>query len=270
MKVRCGQCVGCRMQYRHEWAVRMCHEAELHDENSFLTLTYDDEHLPPGGSLNVEDWQKFAKRARKRFGRFRYYQCGEYGDLGRPHHHAAIFGRDWGDTRKFLKTAPKSKLPLYVCEKLTETWGKGAVYIGELTPESAGYIAGYIYEKVTGEAAKWHYSYTCPHTGKVTKFKPEYSSQSRKPGIGSAFLERHSEQFYLRDSLTHHGKWTKPPRYYDKLFEKQNPERMKSVKAERDSERRAAEQAAPDKYTERRRMEREYCAERRIFLRSSE
>ena len=66
--VPCGQCIGCLLERSRQWAMRCSHEASLYDENCFITLTYDDEHLPPDGCLNKEHFQKFMKRLRKRFG----------------------------------------------------------------------------------------------------------------------------------------------------------------------------------------------------------
>lgn len=66
IKLPCGQCLGCRLDYSREWAVRCTHESLLHKENSFITLTYDDEHLPEDGGLVKKHWQDFCKRLRKK------------------------------------------------------------------------------------------------------------------------------------------------------------------------------------------------------------
>ena len=42
----CGRCVGCRLERSRQWAVRCMHEASMHMFNSFVTLTYDDDHFP--------------------------------------------------------------------------------------------------------------------------------------------------------------------------------------------------------------------------------
>ena len=94
IELPCGQCVGCRLEYSRQWAMRCMHEASLWPENSYLTLTYGDGHLPVNGSLRKADFQKFMKRLRKKNPgkRIRYYQCGEYGEeLKRPHYHALLF-----------------------------------------------------------------------------------------------------------------------------------------------------------------------------------
>ena len=96
----CGQCLGCRLDYAQEWAIRCMHEAEMQDNNSFITLTYDDQNLPRHGSLDKTHFQKFMKRMREHLSplKIRFYHCGEYGEkYTRPHYHSLIFGYDFPD-----------------------------------------------------------------------------------------------------------------------------------------------------------------------------
>src|ERR1041384_105602 len=89
----CGQCRGCRAAYHREWSARCVHEACMHEVNSFVTLTYDDEHLPVGGSLDLEAVPVLIRALRKRGKKVRYFYCGEYGERsGRPHYHALLVG----------------------------------------------------------------------------------------------------------------------------------------------------------------------------------
>ena len=95
----CGQCIGCRLERSRQWAIRCVHEASLHERNCFITLTYRDECLPTNGSLDLDAFQKFMKRLRRRFGEgVRFFHCGEYGEnFGRPHYHAILFNLDFSD-----------------------------------------------------------------------------------------------------------------------------------------------------------------------------
>ena len=85
--VSCKQCKGCRLEYSRQWAMRITHEQSLWLNNIFITLTYDDDHLPQLGNsttLVKKDFQDFMKRLRKKENRhpndpIRYYHCGEYG-----------------------------------------------------------------------------------------------------------------------------------------------------------------------------------------------
>ena len=100
----CGQCIGCRLNYSRNWAIRCVHESSLHEHNCFITLTYNDENLPLNGSLDLKHFQDFMKRLRKKVSvPIRYFHCGEYGSrLQRPHYHLLLFGLDFPD-KKFWK-----------------------------------------------------------------------------------------------------------------------------------------------------------------------
>jgi len=108
--VPCGQCIGCRLEKSRQWAIRCVHESKCHDDNIFVTLTYNNENLPKDGSLCLADLQKFMKRLRKKYGAgIRYFACGEYGEkLKRPHYHVCIFGLNFpmrdkkGERDKYL------------------------------------------------------------------------------------------------------------------------------------------------------------------------
>ena len=99
----CGNCMPCRLERSRQWALRMVHESKMHEENCFITLTFDDEWLKkkcPDGSLSVGHMQAFMKALRQEFSgrKIRVFYCGEYGDKGgRPHYHACLFGFDFSD-----------------------------------------------------------------------------------------------------------------------------------------------------------------------------
>lgn len=209
------------------------HEAEQHEKNSFLTLTYDEENIPTDGSLDVEHWKAFAKRVRKRIqtqkeidpdntDAFRYFHCGEYGDVrARPHYHAAIFGYDWSRDRKTFKIHNGN--PLFRSEELEGQWTLGHSTIGALTFASAAYVARYAMKKVYGDQAEKHYN------GR----KPEYTTMSRKPGLGKAWIDKWHKPVYENDSVIINGKESRPPKYYDKIYELLDPEHMERIRKER-------------------------------------
>ena len=99
LPVPCGKCIGCQLEKARQWALRCMHEAAMHERNCFLTLTYDGENLPAGGSLVPEHFVLFMKRLRERYGEgIRFFHCGEYGErLSRPHHHCLLFNHDFDD-----------------------------------------------------------------------------------------------------------------------------------------------------------------------------
>lgn len=237
MNVACGRCIGCKLERSRQWAVRCLHEAQLHEENCFLTLTLRDEG---DGSVHVEDFQAFMKRLRKRIKRrVSYLHCGEYGEnLGRPHYHAALFGYNFPDRRRW-------KGDLMVSEMLDEIWGLGYCTIGELTFESAAYIARYCTKKITGPKAAHHYTRVL-ETGEIVSIVPEYITMSRRPGIGKRWLERYHTDVYPSDEVIVRGKQARPPRYYDKEHAK-----LDELVHRRVQLARIAEAATPERKAER-------------------
>lgn len=216
----CGQCIGCRLERSRQWAVRCMHEASLYDRNCFITLTYDDENCPRDLSLRKRDFQKFMKRLRKRIRpqKVRYYMCGEYGeDFSRPHYHACLFNYDFPD-KLYFKKAGEGKL--YTSNILETLWPWGYCLIGQVTFESAAYVARYCTKKITGKAAENHYRLIHPDTGEIHYRTPEYNQMSLRPAIGRPWLDRFFSDVYPKGVCVVNAKTVKPPRYYDKVFKK--------------------------------------------------
>ncbi len=218
LELACGQCQGCRLERSRQWAIRCVHEAQCHKQNCFVTLTYDNDNLPEDGSLRLEDWQKFAKRLRHKLGPFRFFHCGEYGEVNmRPHYHACIFGHDFIADRGLWKDS--GKYPLFRSPVLDETWGLGFATVGALTFKSAAYVARYVMKKATGPLAAEKYGRVDEETGDVSFVRPEYVTMSRRPGIGSKWFERFKSDVYPSDEVVHEGKRYRPPRFYDLLLD---------------------------------------------------
>jgi len=241
--IKCGQCSGCKLDHARQWALRIKHEASMHANNTFITLTYDNEHLPPTGTLVLDDWQKFMKRLRKKYShkKLSFYHCGEYGEKqGRPHYHAIIFNHQFSD----LIPIPRKK-DLHTSEILKTLWGKGHISVGSVTFESASYVASYVQKKINGPKAEAinmsnglrHYERMTPE-GEVITLKKEYSTMSRNPGIAGDWLTQYHTDIYPSDFTTHKGKKHSLPGYYDKQYEiltKTNPDLIKIeiIKAKR-------------------------------------
>lgn len=258
----CGQCIGCRLEYSRQWAVRCVHEASLHPENCFVTLTFDQEHLPADLSVHKSDLQKFVKRLRKKYDgkSIRYFGSGEYGDkFERPHYHICLFNHHFTDKKihRVNTTAPKifsngTVGTLFISEELSKIWPFGFHTIGEFSFETAAYVARYVTKKVTGDHAHDWYG----------DRNPEFALMSRNPGIGAAWFEKYSTDCYPKDFHTLNGRKMRPPRYYDTLLGKKNPEILAKIKEKR---RNASDQKeyVPD----RRKMQKEYyrnCITKRL------
>lgn len=247
MTVPCGQCIGCRIRRSKEWAVRICHEASLHEENQFLTLTYNPQHLPRSGSLQLSHWQRFMKRYRFHTDKkLRFFMCGEYGaKLSRPHYHAAIFGHRFDDLELLNVAGPER---LYTSNSLERLWGHGFVSVGSLTPASAAYIARYVTKKITGKSASDHYQTIDTTTGEIFQVRPEFVTMSRNPGIASDWYELFKEDVYPDDFVVMKGVKYPTPRYYDKLLAEENPARFEEIKyARHDRAKAKAEDNTPER-----------------------
>jgi hypothetical protein len=241
----CGQCVGCRLEKSRQWAVRCMHEAQLHEDNCFITLTYNDEHLPEDLSLNYDHFQTFIKDLRAHFKYhhkktgIRFYMAGEYGDqFGRPHYHACIFGINFSDRKFHKRTSAGSNI--YVSKILESLWPYGYSSIGDVNFESAAYVARYIMKKQTGTkpnkfgmTAKDHYTYCDLATGELIERKPEFNKMSLKPGIGADWLKKYLPDVYPNDFVEVRGKKTTPPKYYDKIYKKLAPIEFDDLEYER-------------------------------------
>lgn len=186
----CGQCLACRINRRRIWTHRLMLESTLHSASSFLTLTYNDENLPRGGSLDPSDLQKFLKRLRKYFAevRLRYFAVGEYGDISfRPHFHLALFG---------LGPVVCGGLSLRG-DPLKTLWGKGHVFAGDLSEQSSAYVAGYVCKKMTSK-----------DDPRLNGKHPEFSRMSLKPGLGAGIVEQLAKSLFTDvgvDSINENG-----------------------------------------------------------------
>lgn len=241
LTVPCGNCIGCRIDKSRSWALRCVHEARMHDANCFLTLTYDPEYLPPGGTLVKSDLQKFFKRLRKTTGlQLRYFATGEYGEApsSRPHYHILLFGYDFREDRKFHSKS-KSGFDQFKSKILADTWGKGHCTVSAFSYTTAAYTARYVMKKIRGKNAGDDpvYSRLNLVTGELFQAEPEFCLMSRKPGIGSSWYDKYKSDTFPSDFLISDGKKHPIPRFYlDKL--KMNDERtFKKVRGKRRYER---------------------------------
>lgn len=194
-------------------AVRCMHEAQLHDANCFLTLTYSQEHLPAGGTLVPEDWRLFMKRLRHFAGvPLRFFMCGEYGErFRRPHYHALVFGFDFAD--KTLWRSTSAGFRLYRSRSLERLWHLGHSSVGSVTFDSAGYVARYVTKKITHPDSSGYQSINL-ETGEVLEQVPEFCRMSLKPGIGARWFEKFRGDLYPRGKCVVNGVETSVPEFY--------------------------------------------------------
>lgn len=229
-KIPCGQCIGCRVEKSRQWALRCICELKYHPTASFITLTFDNEHLPENESISkvfIADWlKKLRERIRYKFEKeIRFYACGEYGDkLGRPHYHAIIFGFDFPD--KQLLTRKNGQF-LYISEFLRKAWDYGWHTIGQVTLDSCQYVAQYVHKKITNKKTQ----VVTDHYGDK---EPEFHHMSRRPGLGAQWFDDYKEDCYPSDTFVYKGKVMRPPRYFDYLLKKHFPDVYADLKEKRE------------------------------------
>lgn len=261
--ISCGRCIGCRLEKSRQWAIRCVHEAKSHKDNCFLTLTYNDEHLPKDGSLSKKDIQKFIKRVRKHYESkdIRYLYCGEYGENNlRPHYHVCLFGVDFHHDRKIYSHNNLDQR-LYVSETLNKLWSKklkknqppsniGLAVIGDLSFQSSAYVARYITKKITGKDQEDHYGQKMNIlTGELELARtPEFAEASRRPALGRRWFEENYKEVYPNDFTVVNKIPQKPPKYYDILLEKLDPKLFNLVKISRTFGIKEMQEKFPEEY----------------------
>lgn len=224
--VPCGRCIGCRAEQSRQWAVRMMHEARMHESNCFITLTYDQENLPENASLRPQDLSGFIKNLRKtQSRRISFFGCGEYGEkTQRAHYHALLFGVEFLDRDIRVDS---SRPNVWRSQALDNIWERGICEGGAVTMASASYVSGYVRKKVKTK----DYARANPFTGEL--LAPEFARMSLRPAIGKRWIERHWRDIYPRDYVVIDGVECKPPRYYDKWMDKYFPLIMDGVRSKR-------------------------------------
>lgn len=247
IEVPCGQCVGCRLDYSRQWANRCMLELEYHESSYFVTITYNDGHVPisyygdpdtgeaiPSMTLRKRDFQLFMKRLRKRFAddHIRFFACGEYGGATfRPHYHAILFGLHLDDLKEYKKS-PQG-ISYYNSAKLQSCWcdhdgnDMGYIVVGDVTWESCAYTARYIMKKAKGENARVYSDFN---------IEPEFTLMSRKPGIARQYYEDHPnlyDNLFINISTEKGGRKFCPPKYFDFLYEQDHSSEMAEIKERR-------------------------------------
>ncbi len=245
LQVPCGQCIGCRIDRSREWANRCMLELQYHDSAYFVTLTYDDFHVPKSYypdpetgeahtslTLCKRDFQLWMKRLRKKFSddKIRFFACGEYGgETKRPHYHAIVFGLHLSDLVKY-KTVREgdSYYTYYNSDSIQDTWPNGFVVVGEVTWESCAYVARYVTKKLTGLQSEFYEKFN---------LVPEFSDMSRRPGIARQYYDDHGKEIYdnayINLSTPKGGRKFKPPHYFDRLFDIDCPGSLDELKERR-------------------------------------
>lgn len=241
----CGKCIGCTIERSRQWATRMMLELKYHEKACFITLTYDDEHLPISGyytddgewheshTLLKKDFQKFMKRLRRHYERrdgekVRFYSCGEYGSkTKRPHYHAILFGVDFSEDRYVWSKTDKG-FTQYRSETLEKLWTEGNSLICEVNWNTCAYVSRYCTKKYYGKQNIYY---------QTLNIQPEFTLMSRRPGIGAKYFEEHADEVYINQEIflsnLNGGLKVRPPSYFDRLYGELHPDEMDIIKMKR-------------------------------------
>ena len=256
LSVPCGKCIGCRIDLAKEWAARMVMELPYSTSSWFITLTYNDDFLPlsqfsdsegnkyPSMTLCKKDFQDFMKRLRKRFpgSNIRYYVCGEYGSESlRPHYHAILFNAPLDFEGKSVYSQSREGFTYYTTPVLNRAWSvyrrdtkewlpMGFALCSPVSYQTCLYVARYVTKKLVGLDA-YQYQYY--------KIEPEFSTMSRKPGLGRQWFEDHKSEedlityiIRINDTSGDPLKF-KRPKYFENLYEIEYPELCTDMKTVR-------------------------------------
>ena len=225
IEIPCNSCLQCRLDYSKRWADRCMLEAMYHDENAFITLTYDDKNVPlvdgvdpvtgelkKFKTLRKKHFQDFMKRFRNivneipkekrkfyngrkyyrkgddKFKEIRYMASGEYGSqTNRSHYHAIIFG--WYPSDDDIVLLGKNELgqDYYGSATLAKAWPYGFHVIGKADWNSCAYVARYVVKKMFPFEKNFY---------EACNIEPEFILMSRRPGIGAQWYEDHKEEYY--------------------------------------------------------------------------
>lgn len=239
IQIPCGQCIECRLQRSRQWANRCMLELQYHKSSYFVTLTYDNDHLPTNEVINEDtgevnynatlvkkDFQDFMKRLRRAYeyqgnkNKLRFFACGEYGsETKRPHFHVIIFGLELPREDLHLYKRNFNGDLLFNSDLISKCWKQGFSVVGDVTWESCAYVARYIMKKHLGKESDFYDRYG---------IEPEFTLMSRKPGIARQYYDEHKDDLFLSDFVSIPTKdgalQVYPPAYYEKLFEYDFPE----------------------------------------------
>lgn len=266
--IPCGHCIGCRLDYSRKWADRMMLELETSKKGIFVTLTYDDEHLPVSeyestglrnitdeeyikkkglvfdgeewlkpkyGTLVKKDCQDFMKRVRKHWPdiRIRFFLSGEYGEskygTNRPHYHVILFGIGLDDIGDLVQFGRNEiGQNYYISKEMEERWPFGHVLVADVSWQTCAYVARYVVKKLNG-AMNVEYA-------KKNRIK-EFCLMSRKPGIGAEYLKENPDCLDLKEiniSTPEGGRKISIPKYYLKQLISENKEENKLISTDKE------------------------------------
>lgn len=219
----CGKCIGCRQDEMKLWTKRTETEAKK-GRNTFLTLTYDTEHLHYKdnqilASLDKEGLKAWLNNLKTQIRqmktlpegcrkKFAYYAIGEYGGIfKRPHYHILILGLDWHDFKKFYQ----------------KTWHNGNIESKPIATAQIKYVLNYSMKNINGKMAMEIYD----NRGVERTFRLV------SKGYGADYIKSKAEELNRTGYITEGGRKCNVPTYYKNMYLRYDAESIQSREAEK-------------------------------------
>ncbi len=252
LELPCNKCESCKLRKAKEWAIRCWHESQMHEQNAYVTLTYDDPHLPAYHSLDHRDVQLFLKRLRKKYPNVKYFMCGEYGDqTHRPHYHIILFGYYPPDP---VYHRTKNGNRYYKSKELDKFWRCGFTDTSGVSYHSSGYVARYTLKKQNPkEDLQDRYTYL-DENGQLQVRPFEYVRMSTGryfgTGIGGSWFKKYAAQTATHDYvLDPNGHKCPVPKYYLDILKEDGPAWHEHLAQLRVEKARANPDNSPERLT---------------------
>lgn len=238
--VPCGKCEECLKQKQSSWIARLSVETLFSKSAFFITLTYDEKHLPFPEGVNKKDCQLFFKTFRKYFKHdFKYFLVSEYGSVSsRPHYHLLLFVRD-------------SVSPMDLTYTLERCWKNGQHKIGSVDIASISYCAKYCLKSRVDSRHIFR--------------NKTFSLISKRPAIGRDFLVdengelTHVAKMYVENPCFEfycNGRIVSLPRYYRDFLYDEDIKLIHRNEVQAKYSQRPSALTAKDKYFKRLEFER--------------
>lgn len=216
--VPCGKCGLCLQHRRDQWRFRLEAEANNSTSGYFITLTYDDSHIPMDSKPSKRHLQLFLKKFRKRISghHIKYFVVSEYGEqTERLHYHMLLFDYP-GSYNHLIKDLQRT---WQYCDPEHFTYPG---VIGLVTPSSIAYVCKYCLNTIqdlplTRDEILEHEIFGTP----LREVKRNIMLCSK--GIGKSYLTPAME-YYLQQQANGQGfinqRFRSLPRYYrDKVYD---------------------------------------------------
>lgn len=251
-EIPCRTCYNCRKSHALKWSERVVAEMAYHDSAYFLTLTYNNKHLPRTEdgkmTINSSDLQKFWKRLRKsQKNKIKYFACSEYGSGFRPHYHAIVFGLELDDLELYSHDY-EADTDLFISNYINDIWSVdgeaiGFATVGEANIATARYVAGYVDKKLKSNRSNYWY--------KQFGIEPEKLFISNGIGL-QAYEDKIKEDLFDKNYnvSVFNGHQIHHNNYFASKYKESNPEEYenwtKTLERLEKGDRRARRELMPD------------------------